>query len=178
MTDLEQLRYPIGRFERLQAASDRATRAAHIDTIERTPATFLSLTTNRTDEQLDTPYRPGGWTVRQVVHHVPDSHMNAYIRMKFAVTENSPTIMAYNETKWAELSEARTGPADMSLALLDALHRRWVMFLRSLSDADFGKAYVHPELGPVKLDEAVALYAWHCRHHGAHIQQGLGVGVG
>ena len=112
--------------------------------------------------------------MRQVVHHVPDSHMNAYIRMKCAVTEDAPAIKAYDEAKWAELPEAKTGPAGMSVALLDALHRRWVMFLRALTDADFGKTYVHPELGPVRLDEALALYAWHCRHHAAHIESGIG----
>ena len=175
MTDLEQLRYPVGRFERLTAPLDPAARSRHIETIAHTPATFLSLVEARTDAQLDAPYRPGGWTVRQVVHHVPDSHMNAYIRMKFAVTEDSPAIKAYDEAKWAELPEAKTGPPAMSIALLDALHRRWVMFLRGLTDADFRREYVHPELGRVTLDEAVALYAWHCRHHGAHIRQGLGL---
>ncbi|MCU1382723.1 MAG: hypothetical protein JWL71_1420 [Acidobacteria bacterium] len=174
MTDLEQLRYPVGRFARLTAPLDRAARARHLETIEQTPATFVSLITGRTDAELDTPYRPGGWTVRQVVHHVPDSHMNAYIRMKFAVTEDAPAIKPYDEAKWAELPEAKRGPTDMSLALLDALHRRWVMFLRGLTDADFAKVYVHPELGRVALDEALALYAWHCRHHGAHIAEGLG----
>ena len=173
MTDLEQLRYPVGRFERLKAPLDRAARTGHIDIIEQTPATFRSLVTGRSDGQLDTPYRPGGWTVRQVVHHVPDSHMNAYIRMKFAITEDAPAIKAYDEAKWAELPEAKTGPADMSVALLEALHRRWVMFLRALIDADCSKAYVHPELGKVTLDEAIALYAWHCRHHTAHIRLGL-----
>ena len=173
MTELEPLRYPVGRFERLKAPLDRAAREVHVETIAKTPAIFLSLTKGRSDAELDTPYRPGGWTVRQVVHHVPDSHINAYIRMKFAMTEDAPAIKVYDEAKWAELPEARTGPADMSIALLDALHRRWVMFLRSLDDADFAKAYVHPELGRVSLDEGIALYAWHCRHHGAHIQQGL-----
>ena len=113
--------------------------------------------------------------MRQVVHHVPDSHMNAYIRMKFAATEDAPAIKAYDETKWAELPEAKTGPADMSVTLLDALHRRWVMFLRALTDDDFAKVYVHPELGPVRIDEGVALYAWHCRHHAGHIKQGFGL---
>jgi hypothetical protein len=174
MTDLEQLRYPVGRFERLQAPLDRAAREVHIETIAGTPATFLSLTRGRSDAQLDTPYRPGGWTVRQVVHHVPDSHMNAYIRMKFAVTEDAPAIKAYAEEKWAELPEAKSGPAEMSVALLDALHRRWVMFLRALTEAEFAKVYVHPELGRVTLDEALALYSWHCRHHAGHIQLGLG----
>ena len=174
MTDLEQLRYPVGRMERLKAPSDRAARAAHIDIIEQTPATFLSLTKGRSDGELDTPYRPGGWTVRQVVHHVPDSHMNAYIRMKCAATEDAPAIKTYDEARWAELPEAKTGPVEISLALLDALHRRWVMFLRALTDADFAKVYVHPELGRVTLDEALALYAWHCRHHTAHIELGIG----
>jgi DinB family protein len=176
MTDLEKLRYPVGRFERLKGPLDRAARGAHIDTIEQTPARFRSLVTGRSDGQLDTPYRPGGWTVRQVVHHVPDSHMNAYIRMKFAVTEEAPAIKAYDETLWAELPEAKTGPAEMSVALLEALHRRWVAFLRALPDAEFDKAYVHPELGRVTLDEALALYAWHCGHHAAHIKLGLGAG--
>jgi hypothetical protein len=176
MTDLEQLKYPVGRFERLHGPVTDATRSGHIETIAHTPATFLSLTKGRTDAELDTPYRPGGWTVRQVVHHVPDSHMNAYIRMKFAVTEDAPAIKVYDEAKWAELPEAKGGPADMSLALLDALHRRWVTFLRGLPAADFARVYVHPELGRVSLDEAVALYAWHCRHHGGHIKLGLGLG--
>ena len=173
MSDMEQLRYPVGRFARLTAPTDGPTRASHITTIEQTPARFRSVVQARS--ALDTPYRPGGWTVRQVVHHVPDSHMNAYIRMKLAVTEDAPTIKAYDEARWAELSEAKSGPVDMSLALLDALHRRWVMFMRSLTDADFGKVYVHPKLGRVTLDEAVALYAWHCRHHEGHIRLGLGL---
>jgi hypothetical protein len=174
MTDLEQLRYPVGRFERPHGPANDATRSGHIETIAQAPATFLSLTKGRTDAELDTPYRPGGWTVRQVVHHVPDSHMNAYIRMKFAATEDAPAIKAYDEAKWAELPEARSGPAEMSLTLLDALHRRWVMFLRGLAAADFARVYVHPELGRVTLDEAVALYAWHCHHHEGHIRLGLG----
>jgi hypothetical protein len=176
MSDLEQLRYPVGRFERLKAPLDRAARDRHIETIAQAPATLRALTAGRSDVELDTPSRPQGWTVRQVVHHVPDSHMNAYIRMKFAVTEDAPAIKAYDEAKWAELPEARTGPPEMSIALLDALHRRWLMFLRGLSDADFAKVYVHPELGRVPLDEALALYAWHCRHHAGHIRKGLGIG--
>ena len=173
--DLERRRYPVGRFERLKAPLDRASRARHLETIAEAPSVFLSLTKGRSDAELDTPYRPQGWTVRQVVHHVADSHMNAYVRMKFAVTEDAPTIKAYDEAKWAELPEARSGPAEMSIALLDALHRRWLMFLRGLPDTEFAKAYVHPELGPVTLDEALTLYAWHCRHHTGHIRLGLGV---
>ena len=173
--DLEHLRYPVGRFERVKAPLDDAARRAHLAAIEQAPAAIHALVHGRTDAQLDTPYRPGGWTVRQVVHHVPDSHMNAYIRMKFAVTEDAPAIKAYDEGLWAELPEAKTGPVDMSLSLLDGLHRRWLAFLRGLPAAELGKAYVHPKLGRVTLDEALALYAWHGRHHTEHVRQGLGV---
>jgi hypothetical protein len=174
MTDLEALRFPVGRFVRHAGPIDRATRTTFIETLEDMPATFRSLVAGRSDAELDVPYRPGGWTVRQVVHHVPDSHINAYIRMKFAVTEDAPTIKVYTESDWAELPEARTGAVAMSLALLDGLHQRWVAFLRSLTDAQFRRTYVHPEMGPVALDEALGLYAWHARHHTGHIKLGLG----
>ena len=169
--ELEKLRYPIGRFERLHAPLDQAARAALIDAIELAPATLRRLVTGLSDAQLDTPYRPGGWTVRQVIHHVPDSHMNAYVRMKLAATEETPAVRAYDEALWAELPEAKTAPVALSLDLLDALHRRWVMFLRALPQAGFARAYVHSDLGRVTLDEAVALYAWHGRHHAAHIER-------
>ena len=172
--DLEKLRYPVGRFARLTAPLDTAARSAHLGTIEELPSTLRSLVAGKRDGQLDTPYRPGGWTVRQVVHHVPDSHMNAYIRMKFAVTEDAPAIKPYEESRWAELPEAKSGPIDMSLALLDGLHRRWIAFLRALAVAEFDKVYVHPELGRVTLDEGIALYAWHSRHHTEHVRIGLG----
>ena len=175
MTDLEQLRYPVGRFERSTAPLDARARTAHIDIIEALPATFLSLVNGRTDAQLDTLYRPGGWTVRQVVHHVVDSHVNAYIRMKFATTEDTPTIKPYDEAKWAELPEAKNGPVDMSVTLLAALHRRWVMFMRNLTAADFARAYLHPEMGRMTLDEVLTMYSWHSRHHTAHLEQGLGL---
>jgi hypothetical protein len=173
MDDLDKLRYPIGRFERLTQPLDRAARAQAIDDIEQAPARLRQLVAGLSDAQLELPYRPSGWTIRQVVHHVPDSHMNAYIRMKFAVTENTPAIKAYEEGVWAELPEAKTGPVSMSLDLLAALHRRWVAFLRTLPESDFQKAYMHPELGRVTLDEAVTLYAWHGRHHAAHVRQAL-----
>ena len=173
MDDLDKLRYPIGRFERLTQPLDRAARAHAIDDIEQAPARLRQLVAGLSDAQLELPYRPGGWTIRQVVHHVPDSHMNAYIRMKFAVTENAPAIKAYEEGVWAELPEAKTGPVSMSLDLLAALHRRWVAFLRPLPEGDFQKAYMHPELGRVTLDEAITLYAWHGRHHAAHVRQAL-----
>ena len=177
MTDLEQLRYPIGRFERLKAPLDRAARARHIETIAQAPATFLSLTKGRSDAQLDTPYRPGGWTVRQVVHHVPDSHMNAYIRMKFAVTEDAPAIKAYDEAKWAELPEAKSGPLDdvagaarraaPALGDVPARADRRPTSRRSTSTRSSAAC---------TLDEALALYSWHCRHHAGHIKLGLGTG--
>jgi len=173
MTDLEALRYPVGRFQRVDAPLDRAARDAHIKTIEDTPGTLRSLTGALSDALLDTPYRPGGWTVRQVVHHVPDSHMNAYIRMKLAMTEDAPAIRTYEEQLWAELPEAKHGPVEMSLDLLAALHRRWVVFLRNLTDADFARTFTHPEWGRVRIDEGLAMYAWHCRHHTAHVEQAL-----
>lgn len=121
------------------------------------------------DEQLDTPYRPGGWTVRQVVHHVPESHLNSYVRFKLAITEDEPTIKPYFEDRWAELDDARQAPIALSLDLLEALHGRWIWFLRSLKQADFQRTFRHPELGIVSVDKNIALYAWHGEHHVAHI---------
>ena len=175
VTDLEQLRYPVGRFERLKSPLDRAGRAAHIEQLELLPQTFRALTAGRTDAELETPYRPGGWTVRQVIHHVPDSHMNAYVRMKLAATEDAPAIRTYEEALWAELPEAKSAPIAMSLDLLDALHRRWVAFLRALPEAAFARTFVHPEWGPVPIGRSIAMYEWHCRHHAAHIRQALGI---
>jgi hypothetical protein len=174
MVDIDTFRYPVGRFERLKARLDRAALTALIDVVDETPARFRALVSGRTDRQLDTPYRPAGWTVRQVVHHVPDSHLNAYIRMKWALTEDTPAVKTYDEARWAELGDAKSGPVDMSLALLESLHRRWVTFMRGLSDADFQRAVMHPEWGRIEVGELLALYAWHCRHHEAHIKQGLG----
>ena len=176
MTDLEQLRYPVGKAPRVDAL-DAAARKTMIDAIAQAPARYRSLTAGLSDAELETPYRPGGWTIRQVVHHVPDSHMNAYIRMKLAVTEDTPAIRTYMEERWAELPEAKSGPVELSLALLDALHTRWVTFLRALPAETFARTFAHPELGPVSIDGAIALYEWHCRHHAAHIEQGLGVRV-
>jgi DinB family protein len=173
MTDLEQLKYPVGKLPRTATPLDRATREAHLRTIEDLPARFRSLVSGLDDAQLDTRYRPDGWTIRQVVHHVPDSHLNAYIRMKLAATEESPTVRTYEEQLWAELPDARSGPIAMSLDLLDALHRRWMAFLRSQSEADLQRAFMHKEWGRVTIDEGIAMYAWHCRHHAAHIEQAL-----
>ena len=171
--DLEQLRYPVGRMPRGAAPLDAPTRAELIGILEALPGRFRTLVNGLTDAQLDTPYRPGGWTVRQVVHHVPDSHMNAYIRMKLAVTEDQPAAKTYEEARWAELPEAKSGPIAMSLDLLDALHRRWVAFLRALPERDFQKTFSHPEWGTVSVDEALSMYAWHCRHHAEHIRNAV-----
>ena len=167
-------RYPIGKFTPVSALAT-AERIAAIEQITAVPANFRRAVAGLNDTQLDTPYRTGGWTVRQVIHHVPDSHMNAYVRMKLAVTEETPAVKTYEEARWAELPEAKSAPIAMSLDLLDALHRRWVAFLRALPEADFAKAFSHPEWKRVSIEESVTMYAWHCRHHAAHVRQGLGI---
>ncbi len=162
------LQYPIGRFEWRGASSDD-DRNRYIVEIDQAPRRLRAAVAGLTDAQLDTPYRPGGWTVRQVVHHVPDSHMNSYVRFRLALTEDAPTIKPYDESRWAELSDARTAPIEISLALLESLHARWVLLLRNLKPSDFAQEFRHPELGTVSLDRNLALYAWHGRHHVAHI---------
>jgi len=136
-------------------------------------ARLRSLVSGLTEQQVDTRYRPDGWTIRQVVHHLPDSHMNAYIRMKLAATEVSPAVKSYDEQKWAELPEAKSGSVEMSLALLDALHRRWVAFLRGLPEDALGRTFQHAEWKTVTIDESISMYSWHCRHHSAHIEGAL-----
>ncbi len=164
------LRYPIGRFQR-PADVTADERAAFIETVAGTPAALREAVRGLDDAQLDTPYRPGGWTVRQVVHHVPDSHLNSYVRFKLALTEREPAIKPYDEKAWAELPDGRSGLVAESLALLDALHARWVYLLRAMTPADFARTVVHPEHPemPMTLDVMLALYAWHGRHHVAHI---------
>ena len=162
------LRYPLGRFE-FEGTLDYKQRQTLIDQIAAAPEKMRAAVMGLSDPQIDTPYRPDGWTVRQVVHHVPESHLNSYTRFKLAITEEAPTIKPYYEDRWAKLDDALTAPIEMSLNLLDALHERWVWFLRSLKDADFQRTFRHPELGIVSLDKNVALYAWHGRHHVAHI---------
>lgn len=165
MTDL---RYPIGPFT-YAGESTAEQRRAFIDRIDTTPARLRAAVAGLTPEQLDTPYRPGGWTVRQLVHHVPDSHMHSYCRFRLALTEDTPGIKGYDQERWAELFDSRTAPVEVSLALLESLHRRWVLLLRSMTPADFARAFLHSELGPVTLDRNLALYAWHGDHHVAHI---------
>ena len=164
---MEELRYPVGRFDP-KVQVPHAERPALIDNIAAVPDRMRAAVRGLTEAQLDTPYRDGGWTVRQVVHHVPDSHLNAYIRFKLALTEDAPTIKTYDEAAWAELSDAR-GPIDMSLALLEALHARWVLLLRAMSEADYERSFQHPEWGTPTLGTILRLYEWHGRHHVAHI---------
>jgi hypothetical protein len=163
-------RFPIGKF----AWPERVTQAdltAYIETISLTPAELRAAVAGLSKEQLDTPYREGGWTVRQVVHHVPESHMNSYIRFKLALTEENPTIKPYDEDAWARLGDVDATPVEVSLSLLENLHSRWVALMKGLSESDWKRPFVHPEIGPVTLERNAALYAWHGRHHVAHITQ-------
>lgn len=162
------LRYPVGPCEYPASVSPEA-RTEHIKELAALPGRLRVAVQGLNDEQLDTPYRPGGWTVRQVVHHFADSHMNAYVRFRLALTEPQPTIKPYDEKTWAELPDARTAPIESSLRLLEGLHERWVMMFTALADSDFSRTLHHPEIGVVRLDTYLATYGWHCRHHVAHI---------
>jgi len=167
---ITELKYPVGKLT-FDADVTQDKRRAWIRQIADAPDALHAAISGLGDPQLDTPYRPGGWTVRQVVHHVPDSHMNAYVRFKWALTEDNPTIKAYDEAAWATVADtARTDP-DVSLALLDALHRRWVVLLEALEPEDFGRPLTHPDNGPMTLDRLLQIYAWHGRHHVAHITE-------
>jgi uncharacterized damage-inducible protein DinB len=161
------LRYPVGKFTPVPSLTP-AQRMECIGQIAAAPAELRRAVEGLTEAQLDTPYREGGWTVRQVVHHVPDSHINAYVRFKLGLTENNPAIKPYEENDWARTPETRA-PIGMSLDLLTALHQRWVTLLRAMTPADFGRTITHPEWGKPTLDTMLALYAWHGRHHTAHI---------
>jgi uncharacterized damage-inducible protein DinB len=161
------LRYPIGKFQPVENVTD-IQRRAFIDAIAETPKKLKAAIAGLDEHQLDTPCRPGGWTVRQVVHHVPDSHMNSYVRFKLALTEDEPTIKPYDEARWSELADAKA-PVELSLLLLENLHNRWVLLLNSLAPSDWQRKFRHPERGTMTLDENVQLYAWHGRHHVAHI---------
>ena len=161
-------RYPAGKFENPKEVTPAARKAA-IEEIASAPAKVRAAVHGLNDSQLDTPYREGGWTVRQVVHHVPDSHLNAYVRFKLALTEDNPTIRAYDEAKWANLPDSSITPIEVSLRLLAALQSRWVDVVRSMQPADFARTLFHPERGPLTLDQMLAMYAWHSAHHTAHI---------
>jgi uncharacterized damage-inducible protein DinB len=164
----QDLRYPVGKFLPAVSISPK-DREDWLLEIEALPSRLRAAVADLSDAQLDTPYRDGGWTVRQVVHHFADSHLNSYTRFRLALTEDNPTIRPYAEALWADLADARTAPIDLSMQLLDGLHSRWVLLIRSFSDADFDKTFRHPERGEMRLDQNLALYAWHCRHHLAHI---------
>ena len=166
--DLEALRYPVGRFEHDPASTPRK-RSVWLTSIESLPQTLRELVSGLSEDQLDTPYREGGWTVRQVVHHVADSHMNAYVRLKLALTEDEPRIKPYDEKLWAELPDSRLS-VEVSLGLLDGLHARWTVLLRSMKDDAFARRWQHPEHGVRDLDYLLQLYAWHSRHHAGHIR--------
>lgn len=165
---MEDLQYPIGKFEWTGSAGAGQLRR-WVDEIAAAPKQLRAAVRDLSAVQLDTPYRPGGWTIRQVVHHVPDSHMNCYVRVRLALTENEPAIKPYDEAQWAMLEDARTADLDLSLTLLESLHARWIILLRSLTAADWQRSFRHPELGLVTLERTAALYAWHGRHHTAQI---------
>ena len=167
--DMEDLRYPVGEFLP-PSALDARERANHIEQIERTPERLRAAVSGLDARQLDTPYREGGWTARQVVHHLADSHMNGYIRFRLALTEDLPTIRLYMEERWAELADARTAPVELSVDLLGAVHGRWVLLLTALRDEDWARSVRHPELGIQSLAVTLAKYSWHGRHHVAHIE--------
>jgi len=162
------LKYPIGKFQWEDNLSD-GRRCELIEQIATTPAKVRAAVAGLTETQLDTPYRDAGWTVRQVVHHLADSHLNAFSRFKLVLTEDEPTIKTYEQQLWAETPDAKTAPVELSVTLFDSLHQRWVLLLESLGAADFTRSMKHPELGTVTLDRYLALYAWHGRHHVAHI---------
>lgn len=162
--------YPVGKFHFDEPQSEEL-KGKLIAEIAQTPASLRAAVKDLTPSQLDTPYREGGWTVRQLVHHVPDSHLNAYTRFKLALTEQEPTIKPYAEDRWAELADSKSTPIEVSLTLLDNLHDRWVRLLRSLGPEDWKRTFRHPELGLVSLEKNLAIYAWHGRHHVAHVTE-------
>ena len=167
---MSDLRFPVGKFH-YDGPPTEQQKQAFLTEIARTPADLRAAVKGLSDAQLDTAYRPEGWTVRQVVHHLPDSHMNSYVRFKLALTEEEPTIKPYAEDLWAELSDSKNTPVEISLTMLDSLHDRWLRLLRSLTPEQWKRSFRHPAMGPMDLEKTVALYAWHGRHHIAHITE-------
>jgi uncharacterized damage-inducible protein DinB len=161
-------RYPIGPF-RFEGEPTAQQVTQFISDIEQTPARLRAALTGLSERQLDTPYRAGGWTLRQVAHHVPESHLNAYVRIKLALTEENPTIKPYDEARWAETADVRATPVETSLTLLEALHQRWVTLLKALGPAELARTFNHPESGAWTIAKYLALYSWHGKHHVAHI---------
>jgi uncharacterized damage-inducible protein DinB len=162
-------RYPVGRYQFPEHVTSE-DRSRWTQEIREAPAKMRDAIARLSPDQLETPYREGGWTVRQVVHHLVDSHMNSYIRFRLALTEDQPTVKSYNEAAWAELPDAKSADVELSLSLLESLHARWVLLLDTLTPEQFQRTFLHPELGPMTLDRNLALYAWHGRHHVAHVQ--------
>ncbi|MEC0486502.1 bacillithiol transferase BstA [Bacillus glycinifermentans] len=166
---MEDLRYPIGTFQ-APHQTDKQERADLIRALKQAPAMLKKAVSGLNDTQLDTPYRTGGWTVRQVVSHIADSHLNGYIRCKLALTEETPLIRPYDEQKWAGLADSLTFDPQLAIELLEPLHNRWAALFEALTDADYDKAYLHPDTGEeISLHHALALYVWHSKHHTAHI---------
>ena len=165
---MDDLRYPVGPFV-YDKDTTPARRAERIRQIAGAPALLRSAVSGLSERQIETPYRPGGWTVRQVVHHVPDSHLNAYCRFKLALTEDNPTIKPYDEAAWANVADTAGTPLEVSLTLLEALHQRWVVLLEAMTPADFARPLLHPDRGAISLDWMLQLYAWHGRHHAGHV---------
>jgi len=165
---MSDLRFPIGPFE-MPSEVTPSQREDHLAVVESTPVALRQAVSDLDADKLATPYRDGGWSCRQVVHHLVDSHVNSYVRFKLALTEDTPTIRTYDEATWAELPDAKAADIETSLALLESLHRRWLTMLRSLGEAQWSRRFKHPEMGELRLDQNLALYAWHGRHHVAHI---------
>lgn len=168
---IEQLKYPIGKFEKPTTIT-KDLLLKWISDISSFPARIKKEVNGLSDEQLDTPYRPDGWTIRQVVHHCADSHMNSLIRLKLALTEDQPTIRPYYEDRWAKLSDSKNMPIESSLKMIEGIHDRWTVLLNNLTEVEYGRIFIHPEHGKTfRIDENIGVYAWHCNHHLAHIQE-------
>jgi uncharacterized damage-inducible protein DinB len=165
----EDLRFPVGKFNQIEVTKD--LRSQLIDTIAELPVKLRAACEGLSDEQLETTYRPEGWTIKQVIHHVADSHAQSLSRFKLGLTENCPTIKPYSEADWAELADSKHAPVDSSLAIIEGTHVRWTLLLNSMTDADFAKKLNHPERGEYDLDYFLSLYDWHSRHHLAHITE-------
>lgn len=166
---VQQLRFPIGEYQKPEFLTKEIIQS-YISDIENFPARLRKEVIHLTDEQLDTPYRPEGWTIRQVVNHCSDSHMNSLTRFKLALTEDKPTIKPYYEERWAELADSKTMPIEPALSMLDGIHIRWTVLLKSLTESEMKRGFIHPEHGrEFRLDENIGVYAWHCNHHLAHI---------
>jgi len=166
----DDLRYPTGKWTKV-ANPDAAARAAMIARIADAPAALRAAVAGLDDTQLDTPYRPGGWSTRQIVHHIADSHLNAFVRFKLGATEDNPTIRPYDEKAWATTADVAGAPIDLSLSVIDGLHARWTRLLESFDEGAFGRMIVHPENGPMSLGDLLQLYAWHGRHHTTQVMQ-------